>query len=82
MNIGEGNVVGAPGRFSNLSDITTSDTSMKREYSTSGLWVCGNSLIYFSLMLQCLDAISAVQHDYGTYYVIPMWWIFIILDDL
>jgi hypothetical protein len=24
----------------------------------------------------------AAQHDYGTYYVIPMWWILILLDDL
>jgi hypothetical protein len=32
-------------------------------------------------MLQCLDAIWAAQHDYGVYYVIPMWWIFILLDD-
>jgi hypothetical protein len=40
-----------PGRFSNLSDITAIATIMKREYSTSGLWVCGCSLFYFSLML-------------------------------
>jgi hypothetical protein len=49
--------------------------------STSGLWVCGSSLFYLFLMLQCLDAIWAVQHDYGAYYVISMWWIFILLDD-
>jgi hypothetical protein len=46
--IGGGNTAEvAPSRFSTLSDITT----MKREYSTSGLWVCGSSLSYFSLML-------------------------------
>jgi hypothetical protein len=38
-------------------------------------------LSYFSLMLQYLDIIWAAQHDYDTYYVIPIWWIFILLDD-
>jgi hypothetical protein len=33
-------------------------------------------------MLQYLDAICAAKHDYITYYVIPMWWIFILSDDL
>jgi hypothetical protein len=56
--IGVGNTTGvAPGRFSTLSDINTTITAMKREYSTPGLWVCGSSLSYFSLMLQCLDII-------------------------
>jgi hypothetical protein len=32
-------------------------------------------------MLQCLDIIWAAQYDYDAYYVIPMWWIFILLDD-
>jgi hypothetical protein len=41
----------APGCFSTLFDINTIITAMKREYSTSGLWVCGCSLFYFSLML-------------------------------
>jgi hypothetical protein len=50
--------------------------------SISRLWVCGSHLIYLSLMLQCLDAIWAAQHDYGAYYIIHMWWIFILLDDL
>jgi hypothetical protein len=46
MKIGGGNATGvAPGHFSNLSDITTIDTAMRREYSTSGLLVCGISLI-------------------------------------
>jgi hypothetical protein len=40
-----------PGRFSNLSDITNTATMLKREQSTSGLWVCGSILFYFSLML-------------------------------
>jgi hypothetical protein len=70
-----------PGRFSTLSDVNTIITAMKREWSTSGLWVCGSSLSYFSLVLHCLDIIWATQHDYGAYYIIPMWWIFILLDD-
>jgi hypothetical protein len=83
LKIGGGNAIGVtPGLFSNLSDINTIDTAMKREYSTSRLWVCGSSLFCPSLMLQCLDSIWAAQHDYGTYYVIPMWWILILLDDL
>jgi hypothetical protein len=28
------------------------------------------------------DAIWAAQHDYGAYYMIPIWWIFILLDNL
>jgi hypothetical protein len=80
--IGGGNTAGvAPRCFSTLSDVNTIITAMKREHSTSRLWVCCSILFYLSLMLQCLDAISAVQHDYGAYYVIPMWWIFILLDD-
>jgi hypothetical protein len=56
--IGGGNAAGVTlGRFSTLSDINTIITTIKREYSTSGLWVCGCSLFYLSLMLQCLDAI-------------------------
>jgi hypothetical protein len=56
--IGGGNAAGVtPGCFSTLSDINTIITAMKREYSTSGLWVCGSSLFYLSLMLQCLDVI-------------------------
>jgi hypothetical protein len=69
-------------RFGRFSNINTIDTAMEREQSTSRLWVCGSSLIYLSLMIQCLDATWAAQHDYGVYYVIPMWWIFILLDDL
>jgi hypothetical protein len=80
--IGWGNAAGVtPECFSTLSDVNTIITAMKREYSTSGLWVCGSNLFYLSLMLQCLDTIWASQHDYGAYYVIPMWWIFILLDD-
>jgi hypothetical protein len=57
-NIGGGNATEvAPKRFSTLSDINTIITTMKWKYSTSGLWVCGSSLFYLSLMLQCLDAI-------------------------
>jgi hypothetical protein len=53
-----GNAAGVtPGCFSTLSDINTIITTIKREYSTSRLWVCGSSLFYLSLMLQCLDAI-------------------------
>jgi hypothetical protein len=82
VKIGGGNNARvAPGCFSTLSDINTIITAMKREYSTSGLWVCGSSLSYFSLMLQCLDIIWAAQHDYDAYYVISIWWIFILLDD-
>jgi hypothetical protein len=51
VKIGGGNTAGAAGHFSNLSDITNTATMMKREYSTSRLWVCGSSLFYFSLML-------------------------------
>jgi hypothetical protein len=39
-------------------------TAMKREYSTSGLRVCGSSLSYLSHVLHCLDIIWAAQHDY------------------
>jgi hypothetical protein len=82
-NIGGGNDAEvAPGRFSTLFDIDTIITAMKREYSTSGLWVCGSSLSYFSFVLQCLDIIWAAQHDYDAYYVIPIWWISILLDNL
>jgi hypothetical protein len=50
--IGRGNATGvAPGCFSNLSNINTIDTTLKREYSTSRLWVCGSSLFYLSLSL-------------------------------
>jgi hypothetical protein len=38
---------------------------MKIEYYTSVLWVCGSSLFYLSLMLQCLDVIC--------YYVPDVW---------
>jgi hypothetical protein len=56
--IGGGNAAGvALGRFPTLSDVNTITTTMKREYSTSGLCVCGSSLSYFSLMLQYLDII-------------------------
>jgi hypothetical protein len=52
-----GNATGvAPGHFSNLSDITTIDIAMRREYSTSGLLVCGISLIYplsYASMFRC-----------------------------
>jgi hypothetical protein len=83
VNIGGGNAARvALGCFSNLSDITNTATMMKREYSTSELWVCGSSLFNFSLMLWCLYAIWAAQHDCGAYYVIPMWWILILLDHL
>jgi hypothetical protein len=52
MKIRGGNATGAiTGRFSNLSNITNTTTMIKREYSTSGIWVCGNSLIYLSLVL-------------------------------
>jgi hypothetical protein len=62
--IGGGNATGvAPGRFSNLSNITNTATMMKREYSTSELWVCGSSLFYLSLVLWCLDAMWAGQHE-------------------
>jgi hypothetical protein len=44
-----------------------------------GLWQ--SLVLSLSLMLQCLDAIRAAQHDYGAYYVKPVWWIFILLDD-
>jgi hypothetical protein len=56
--IGGGNTAGVTPRcFSTLSDVNAIITAMKREYSTSVLWVCGSSLSYFSLMLQCLDII-------------------------
>jgi hypothetical protein len=55
--IGGGNAAGvAPDRFSNLSEITNTATMMNREYSTSGLWVCGSSLLFFisySMMFRC-----------------------------
>jgi hypothetical protein len=58
VKIGGGNAAKViPGRFSTLSDVNTIITPMKRELSTSELWVCGSSLPYFSLMLQCLDII-------------------------
>jgi hypothetical protein len=58
VKIGGGNTARvSPGRFSTLPNVNTIITAMKMEYSTSGLWVCGSSLFYFSLMLQCLDII-------------------------
>jgi hypothetical protein len=56
--IGGGNTTGvALRRFSTLFDVNTIITAMKREYSISGLWICGGSFFYLSLMLQCLDTI-------------------------
>jgi hypothetical protein len=47
----------ATGRFSILFDVNTIITAMKREYSTSGLRVCGSSLSHFSHILHCLNII-------------------------
>jgi hypothetical protein len=72
-----------PGRFSNLSN-TTPLTPPWRESSPPldyGLLAVAWS-IYLLYMLWCLDVIWAAQHDYGTYYVIPIRWIFILSDDL
>jgi hypothetical protein len=49
VNIGGGNAARvSPGRFSALSDVNTIITAMKRESSTSGLWVCDSSLSFLS----------------------------------
>jgi hypothetical protein len=42
---GENAAETVPGRICTHSNITNTATMMKREYSTSGLWVCGISLI-------------------------------------
>jgi hypothetical protein len=66
------------GCFSNLSDISTIATIMKPLDYEFVRVACSISILCYD----CLDAIWAAQHDYGTYYVISMWWMFILSDDL
>jgi hypothetical protein len=50
--VGGGNSAGATtGGISTFSNVFIIITMIKGEYSTSGLWVCGSSLIYLSHVL-------------------------------